>query len=142
MITETSFSVKFSEIDKMGIVHHSNYPKWFEIGRRDYLKKAGVHSSTINCQGIYLPLSWLECKFKSPAKYGYKVTVITKISFMSCVKVGFEYEILNETKGKTLAVGKTVHSWTDRNIQPINIKKAAPQIYTTLEKFAGLMDKA
>jgi acyl-CoA thioester hydrolase len=142
MITETSFSVKYSEIDKMGIVHHSNYPKWFEIGRRDYLKKADIPSSTISSQGFYLPLSKMECKFKSPAKLGSIVTVNTRITCMSCMKVKFEYEILDKTNGKLLAVGETIHAWTDKNIQPLNIEKAAPQIYAALKKFSGLMDKA
>jgi acyl-CoA thioester hydrolase len=141
METRTSFYIGGFEIDKMGIVHHSNYPKWFEIGRRDYLKKAGIPSSTINKQGFYLPLSEMECKFKSPAKFGDKVTVITRITFMSYVMVKFEYKITNEKSGKLLAVGKTVHAWTDKNLMPLNIEKAAPQIYTTLKKFAGLMDE-
>ena len=141
METKTSFYISSFEIDKMGIVHHSNYPKWFEIGRRDYLKKAGLPSSTISKQGFYLPLSEMECKFKSPAKFGYKVSVITRLTFMSNVIVKFEYEIINEKSGKLLAIGKTVHAWTDKNIMPLNIEKTAPQIYTTLKKFAGLMDK-
>lgn len=143
MITRTSFSVRHSEIDKMGIVHHSNYPLWFEAGRRDYLHKAGVSNSVINRQGFYLPLSEMECKFKSPAKYGDEIVVITCIRCMSCVKVKFEYRILNKASGKTLAVGKTVHAWTDRNIQPLNIEKAAPQIHASLKAFAevtGIME--
>lgn len=138
-MTRTSFFVKDSEIDKMGIVHHSIYPKWFEIGRRDYLHKAGIPHSSINCQGFYLPLSEMECKFKSPAKYGDEIEVITDITFMSCVKVKFEYRITNRASGKIVAAGKTVHAWTDKNIEPLNIEKAAPQIYASLKKFAEVM---
>jgi len=135
MITRTSFSVRYSEIDKMGIVHHANYPKWFEIGRRDYLHKAGIPNSSINRQGFYLPLSEMECKFKSPAKYGDEIIVITGVTFVSCVKIKFEYKVLNKISGKPLAVGKTVHAWTDRAIKPLNIEKAAPQIYTSFKAF-------
>ncbi len=133
MTTRTSFPVRYSEIDKMGIVHHSNYPKWFEIGRRDYLYKAGIPNSCINSQGFYLPLSELECKFKSPARYGDEITVITGITFISCVKVRFEYKVLNKKSGKTIAFGSTVHAWTGRDIKPLNIEKAAPHIYTSLK---------
>ena len=141
MVTSTSIYINHFVIDKMGIVHHSNYPKWFEIGRRDYFKKAGIPSSTINKQGFYLPLSEMECKFKSPAKFGYKVIVNTRITHMSCVMVKFEYEIINKKNGKPLAVGRTIHAWTDKNIVPLNIEKAAPQIYASLKKFAGLIDQ-
>lgn len=138
MITRTSLSVRYFEIDKMGIVYHVNYPKWFEIGRRDYLNKAGIPNSMINRQGFYLPLSEMECKFKSPAKYGDEIIIITGITFVSCVKVKFEYKVLNKISGKTLAVGNTVHAWTDRDIKPLNIEKAAPQIYTSLKAFAEI----
>lgn len=136
MITRVSFPVRYSEIDKMGIVHHSNYPKWFEIARKDYLEKAGTPSSRLNDSGFYLPLSELECKFKSPAKYGDKIVVFTRISSMSCSKVKFEYRVLNKASGNILAVGETVHGWTDRNIKPLNIEKSALQIYTSLKAFA------
>lgn len=130
-----SFKVRRSEIDKMSIVHHSVYLKWFEMGRRDYLRKAGIPHSVINHQGFYLPLSAIECKFKSPAKYGDELAIITKITAISCVKVTFEYRILNKTNGRTLAVGKTIHAWTDKDIKPLNIEKAAPQIYESLKSF-------
>lgn len=140
MVTETSFFVKFFEIDKMGIVYHANYPKWFETGRRDYLRKAGIPNSSINYQGFYLPLSEMECKFKSPAKFGDEITVITRITFVSCVKVKFEYRVQKKSSGKLLAVGYTIHAWTDRTIKPLNIEKAAPKIYTSLKAFAEIED--
>lgn len=133
MTAITSFKVRHSEIDKMLIVHHSVYLKWFETGRRDYLRKAGIPHSGINRQGFYLPLSEIECKYKSPAKCGDEVVVITRITSISCVKVVFEYRILNKENGKTLAVGKTIHAWTDKNIKPLNIEKEAPQIYALLK---------
>jgi len=138
MVTGTSFYVRLSEIDRMGIVHHSNYPKWFEIGRIDYLHKAGTPNLSINLQGFYLPLSEMECNFKSPAKYGDEIIVLTGITFMSCVKVKFEYKVLNKISGKPLAVGNTVHAWTDTEIQPLNIEKAAPQIYAALKVFSEI----
>ncbi len=132
MITRTSFFVKYSEIDQMGIVHHTYYPKWFEVGRIDYLQKVGIPHSFINNQGFYLPLSQIECKYKSPAKFGDEILVITSISFISCVKVKFNYKVLNKKSGKLLVLGNTIHAWTDRAIKPLNIAIAAPHIYKQL----------
>jgi len=144
MIAITSFTVKKSEIDKMGIVHHSMYPLWFEEGRRDYFHKAGIPCSCINSLGYYLPLSEMECKFKSPAKSGDEIAVLTAITFMSCVKLIFEYKVLNKADGRILAVGKTIHAWTSKNIKPLNIEKSAPQIYELLKSSAakkGILNK-
>jgi len=134
MTTKILFHVKSSEVDGMGIVHHSNYPLWFEKGRRDYLKKVGTSNSKIGSQGFFLPLSEMECKFKSPAKHGDEIIVITKILSMSCVKIKFEYEVLDKKKEKLLATGKTVHVWTNQRIEPINIQMAAPDIYRKLKQ--------
>lgn len=140
MTAKTTFHVMFHEVDKMGIVHHSNYPLWFEKGRRDYLKKAGISVSRINYQGLFLPLSEIHCKFKHPAKYGDKVLVITKISSMSCVRTVFEYEVFDKLKRTLLASGSTVHVWTNWRVEPINIEKEAPSVYSRLKQFAESED--
>ncbi len=135
MTTKIDFPVLFTEVDRMGIVHHSNYPLWFEKSRQDYLRKAGVSISKIAGQGFFLPLSEIECKFKRPAKYGDVVLVITKILSMSCVRTEFGYEVFNKAKGKLLATGKTVHVWTNPKVEPVNMEKEAPDVYRGLKQF-------
>lgn len=135
MISKTDFQVSYTQIDMMGIVHHSNYLLWFEKSRRDYLRKAGISNSRIAFKGLFLPLSEIECKFKGPAKYGDVILVNTKITSMSSVKTVFEYEVFDKVKGKLLATGKTVHVWTNRKIEPINLEKEAPDVYLQLKQF-------
>ena len=136
MTTRTTFFVKHLEIDNMKIVYHVNYPRWFEVGRMDYLKKAGISNSHISRQGYYLPLSEIQCKFMSPAKFGDEIAITTSISYMSCVKLKFEYKVINKKSGKLLAIGYTVHAWTDKKITPINIEKAAPELLSSLKAFS------
>jgi acyl-CoA thioester hydrolase len=136
MTSKTEFPVLYTEVDRMGIVHHSNYPLWFEKSRRDYLRKAGISNSKITGQGLFLPLSEIECKFRRPARFGDVVLVITKILTMSCVKTVFEYEVLDKVKGKLLATGKTVHVWTNRRVEPVNIEKEASDVYWQLKRFS------
>ncbi len=140
MTTETDFPVIYTEIDRMGIVHHSNYVLWFEKSRRDYLKKAGISKSKLAFQGFFLPLSKIECKFKRPAKYGDEIRVITKLASISCVETVFEYEVLDKVKGKLLATGNTVHVWTNRKVKPVNIEKEAPDVYWQLKRFSESED--
>lgn len=133
MITRTSLLVSFFDVDIMGIVHHTVYPKWLETGRRDFLVKAGIPHSKINSLGLYLPLSHMECKYKSPAKLGDEIIVKTCITFVSCVKIKFEYKVLNNINGKLLATGNTVHGWTDIGVNPLSIEKVSPEIYALLQ---------
>ena len=69
----------------------------------------------------------------SPAKFGDKIQVTTKIIYMSCVKIKFEYEVTSKLSEKVLVTGKTVHVWTNKKIKPINIEKASPEIYMKLQ---------
>lgn len=140
MTTKTEFPVLYTEVDRMGIVHHSNYPLWFEKSRRDYLRKAGISNSKLAGQGYFLPLSEIECKFRHPAKYGDVVVVETKILSMSCVRTVFGYEVFDKAGGKLLATGRSVHVWTNIKVEPLNIEKEAPDIYHRLKRFVEARD--
>lgn len=136
MIVETNIGVKHSEVDKMSIVHNSVYPMWFEAGRRSYLKEAGMPDSLMRGRGLFLPLSEMECRYKSPARLRDKLVVKTDLTVVSCAKIKFEYRIFNRKNGKLVAIGRTVHAWTDSCIKPLNIEKTAPEIYRQLKLFA------
>ncbi len=134
MTTKIESTVKYSEIDSMGIVHHTRYPKWFEAGRNDFLKNAGLPSGTLNALGLYLPLTEMNCKYKSPARFGDEITIITSLIHASCVKLKFGYTIINKSSGKILATGITTHAWTNKALKPFNIEKADPEIYIWIKK--------
>ncbi len=135
MVTKTRIRVSHSEIDHLGIVHHSNYPLWFESGRHDYLKHAGLPESKIRAMGFCLPLAELKCEFKSPAKLKDEIIILTNATYLSYAKIKFEYTVMN-TDEKLIAIGNTVHAWADRSIKPLNIKKEAPELYESLKKFS------
>ncbi len=142
MMAVTSFYVQPYEIDKMNIVYHAFYIRWFELGRMDFFNKADLADSIIIKQGFYLPVSQIECRFKSPARFGDEISVYTSIAYISCVKLKFEYKIINKKSGNILAVGSTVHAWTDSQISPVNIEKSAPGIYSLLKEYTEKTNKA
>lgn len=137
MESETQFIARYAETDRMGIVHHSNYPVWFEAGRTDFLKKAGMANSRIEELGVLLPLSHMECSFKSPARYEDEIVVKTKIRRMTCARIEFEYEIVKANDGAVIAVGSTSHAWTNKSLKPLNIEKKLPELCSMLKKAAG-----
>ena len=130
MITTISFPVRYVETDKMGIVHHSNYPVWFEIGRTDFLRQLGSSYASLEEEGLLLPLSNMQCSFKGPARYGDEITVKTRLANLTCVRMEFSYEVYS--KGELLAWGSTEHGCTDRQLKPFNLAKKMPQLYKLL----------
>ena len=132
MQTETRITARYAETDQMGIVHHSIYPIWFEAGRTDYLRNAGVSNSEIEAKGIFLPLSHMECTFKSPVRYEDRIVINTRIHKLTCARLEFTYEI-NDYEGKVLATGNTSHAWTDKSLKPLNIEKKQPELFNILK---------
>lgn len=134
METRTNVIVRYAETDKMGIVHHSNYPVWFEAGRTEFIKKAGIKYSQIEETGLFLPLIKLECSYKKPAFYEDELVIKTKIGEYTMTRISFFYEVLRSGENEMLASGKTFHVWTGRDLKPLNLKKHFPQIYELISK--------
>jgi len=74
-ISETEIIVRYAETDRMGIVHHSNYPIWFEAARTDFIKNLGMSYSKIEERGFMLPLIELTCRYKGAARYEDRLIV-------------------------------------------------------------------
>ena len=136
-ISETGFTVRYAETDQMGIVHHSNYPVWFEAARTDFFKKLGFPYSKIEGEGILLPLTDVKCCFKNPARYEDEIKISVKVIKFTCVRIMFAYEVYNGLDKSLLAIGETAHGWTDKNLKPLNIEKRLPGLYEGLMKAAG-----
>ena len=133
-ISETRLIVRYAETDQMGIVHHSNYPIWFEAGRTDFIKEMGIPYSKIEEKGILLPLIELSCKYKSAAKYEDEIIIKTRIKEATYARIRFYYEVFRSGEPDVLTSGETVHALTDKNLKPLNIKKCCPEIYDIICK--------
>ncbi|MCL6591778.1 MAG: acyl-CoA thioesterase [Firmicutes bacterium] len=134
IIAETPLTIRYAETDRMGIVHHSNYPIWFEVGRMDFFQKVGASYTGIEAEGILLPLIQLGCNFKQAIRYGETVLIKTHLTKISSVKCEFSYEIHLQGGNKLLSTGTTVHAWTDKNLKPVILAKALPGVYELLQQ--------
>lgn len=132
MQAESKLIARYSETDQMGIIHHSNYAVWFEAGRTDFLKKAGIPNKEIEEQGVLLPLYEMNCKFKSPARYEDEIIVKTKLEHIGKVRIVFSYQVLNAKDGSVLTTGETKHAWTNKSLKPVNAQLLIPDIYNVL----------
>jgi acyl-CoA thioester hydrolase len=131
-ISETKLKVRYVETDQMGIVHHSNYYAWFEVGRGDFIEKIGITYNDMEKKGIMLPLKESYCKYIQGAKYEDNITIQTFIEELSPVKVIFNYNVIRELDGKLLAKGKTIHAFVSKEFKIVNLKKEYVNIWEML----------
>lgn len=111
--------VRYAETDQMGVVYHANYFVWFEVGRTDWLREAGLTYRQLEADGLFLPVTEAHCKFKASARYDDDLEIHTTAALVSPVRVGFEY-ILTGAAG-VLATGSTVHATLDRQGRAIRV---------------------
>ena len=137
MHSRTKLTVRYAETDKMGIVHHSVYPVWYEIGRSDYVKMFGMTYSQIEQAGVMMPLTNLNCHFTFPAKYEDNIIVRTKVIMLSAARITFTYTVkrINEDKTETeLGYGVTEHGFIDKDtFKPCNVEKRLPELYAKIK---------
>jgi len=98
IVSETEIRVRYGETDQMGVVHHSTYIMYFEIGRTELLRNLGTTYRKMEDQGIMLPVVSVNCNFIGPAKYDDLLTIKTYLKEIPGVKINFYYEIFNGKK--------------------------------------------
>lgn len=112
MKSELFLDVRYYETDQMGIVHHSNYIRYFECGRIDLLKKAGLPIEKIEEEGVMLPVVSVECRYRTPAKLGETLKVVTMIDKVPLAKLVIRNEIYNPA-GQLVCDGKVILGFID-----------------------------
>lgn len=96
MKSELELDIRYYETDQMGIVHHSNYIRFFECGRSDMMQKAGLPIEVIEKAGVMLPVVSVECRYRMPAKMGDRIRIVSMIDRVPLAKLTVRSEIYNQ----------------------------------------------
>ncbi len=97
----------------MGIAHHSNYLVWFEIGRTDLCRDAGMAYAEIEARGYLLVVTEIGCRYRLPFRYDDEVVIRTTIAEAQSRSMKFAYE-LYDVEGELRATGFSLHLWLNR----------------------------
>lgn len=105
--SEIEIEVRYYETDQMGIVHHSNYIRYFECGRHQFLIDVGLPIMEIEKMGVEMPVVSVECHYKTPAKMGDVLRVVSRVEKEPMARVEVLTDIFN-SKGEKVCDGKVV----------------------------------
>ena len=95
---ELNLDVRYYETDQMGIVHHSNYIRYFECGRNAMLKDMGLPMEKVEEAGVMMAVVAVECRYRTPARLGDTVKVVSLIDELPAAKVVIRSEIYNQNE--------------------------------------------
>ncbi|MFZ2416946.1 MAG: thioesterase family protein [Smithellaceae bacterium] len=109
----TKIRVLYADTDAMGIVYHTNYIRWFELGRNELMRQLGVVYAELEMLGLNLPLTKVSCHYLLPARYDDLVTIETKFDYIKRASIRFNSRIWDENQQKLLVEGYTIHACTN-----------------------------
>ncbi len=104
---------RYAETDRGGVVHHSVFPVWFEMGRTELLRANGVAYRDLEEAGIYFVVAELRIKYRRPVFYDEPLLLETTCSRVAAVKVEHTYRLLRRDSGLLLTEGSSVLACLD-----------------------------
>lgn len=119
----------YYETDSMGIVHHSNYIRWFEEVRVAYMSDRGYPYSRMESEGVMIPVLAVECRYKIPVKFEQPVLIRGKIELFDGLRLNVSYEIIDKQTGKLHVTGRSEHCFVDaKTFRPLRLNKTHPEM--------------
>ena len=112
MVTTVRHKVNFYDTDAMAVVHHSNYIRWFEIGRVEFLREAGITLNQLMDDGYVFPITEVSAKYVNSAKFDDELIIETTPEALTKAKMAFTYRILRASDDTLLVTGRTQNVFT------------------------------
>lgn len=115
--------INYYETDRMGVVHHSNYIRFLEEARCNWLESIGLPFATLEENGITIPVLAVNCEYKHHVTFNDVIIVEMVVKEYTGVRMTVQYRIINKNTSDIVLVGETKHCFTNKNLRPINLKR-------------------
>ena len=127
-ITDHTITIipRYCETDQAGVVHHTVYPIWFEMGRTELLRENGVAYKKLEQAGVYFVVADLTVKYRRPSHYDEQLQLTTIASKVTAARVEHTYQLKNAKTQILLAEGSSILACVDENGKP---KRIPPFMY-------------
>ena len=127
--SEHFLDVRYYETDQMGIVHHSNYIRYFECGRNAMLKEMDMPMEKVEASGVMMAVVAVDAKYKVPAKLGDTLRIVSIIDTPPTAKVVVKTEIYNQN-GQLVCTGSVTLGFIDAMTRrPVRCPEALAEIF-------------
>lgn len=119
--------VQYYETDRMGITHHSNYIRWMEEARADFLEKKGWPYERIEEEGIISPVISIDCRYKKPTTFADEVDIEVSVLEFNGVKLKIGY--LMKAQDEIVCEGESMHCFLSKEGKPVKLSKVLPDFH-------------
>jgi acyl-CoA thioester hydrolase len=105
--------VRYSETDQMGTFSNACALEWFECGRTEWLRQAGVCYAQAEQRGMFLPLVEAHLEFLGRARYDDQLEITTAAGMAGKARLRFDLQIVHAQGRSGVVRGYTVHAFAD-----------------------------
>jgi acyl-CoA thioester hydrolase len=120
--TRIAARVLYADTDRMGVVYHATYLRWFEAGRSAYMRRRGASYREVERSGILFPVIEANAVYLKPAHYDDVIDVTATLAEFGRAQLRFDYKIARE--GEPLVRGFTRHAVTTADGRPTRLPAA------------------
>ena len=124
--------VQYYETDQMQIVHHSNYIRWFEEARTDYLERIGMPYDEMERNEIISPVLSVEAEYLRMVRFGDTVSIEICVKEYNGIKLTISYEVIDDKTGMVHCKGLTKQCFLNSKGRPVSLKKTNPEYHEKL----------
>lgn len=125
-VTRTEMRVRFCETDLMGVVHHSNYLVYFEVGRVDWLRKRNITYADWTDRGVQVPVVDAKLRYRAPARFDDLLSIETTLTLLRNVSLDYSYRIVRGDA--VLAEGSTRLACIDQHGKLLRMPEAIREL--------------
>ena len=129
--------VQYYETDQMGVVHHSNYIRWFEEARLDFLEQIGTDYVDMEREGYISPVVSISCDYISRTVFGETVSIILRFEKFNGVKYSISYKVIDAETKEIRASGKSSHCFLTKDGKLVSLKKDNSKFYHIMTAAVG-----
>ena len=107
--------VRFVETDMMGVAHHANYLRWFEMGRIAYFRTCGINLLDLLAEDIFFPITEVTAKYKNPLTFDDEFEIQITMQDLNRAKMDFAYKIIRSKDYAVCVEGMTRNLFTNKD---------------------------
>ena len=128
-ITPYHHEVKYYECDGMGITHHSNYVRFMEEARVDWMDQLGYGFDRMEAEGVVSPVVSVECRYRKPTKFKDIIDIVVTVMETTPLKIVFAYTM--SVAGKVVCTAQSTHCFLEQG-RPVSLQQRFPELYNNI----------
>ena len=126
MIHPYIHEVKYYECDRMGITHHSNYVRFMEEARVDWMDQLGYGFDRMEAEGVVSPVVEVNCRYRHSTTFKDQIAIEVGVAAMSELKITFSYTM--RVGSHEVCTATSTHCFLEQG-RPVSLSKRFPELY-------------